>query len=118
MRAPKTFDEYIRVRDSGRMIDTLGRPLELFDCDRCGCRHFAVEPCMRDVKCPDCGSTAQRCKRGSGHDAAEYHKARMDAFYQLCDELEEQGIAQVARWLPKPPEAEPTALFEIQWASA
>ena len=30
--------------------------------------------------CPDCGSTASRCKRPSGHEADEWHIAREKIF--------------------------------------
>lgn len=34
---------------------------------------------QRFIRCPVCGSTARRCKRPSGHDAAEWHREREDA---------------------------------------
>lgn len=36
------------------------------------------------VECPSCKSMAKRCKRPSGHDAAEWHLVREDALAQAC----------------------------------
>ena len=35
--------------------------------------------------CPDCKATGKRCKRPSGHEAAEWHKDRRDALDRLIE---------------------------------
>lgn len=37
--------------------------------------------------CPDCGSARKRCMRPSGHEAAEWHVARVRLFDQVNAEL-------------------------------
>jgi|GEM_PF-2812775 len=98
---PATWEEFEAIKP--QLIDTLGSPLISEFCSRCRCNHFTVEPHLDEVPCPDCGSTAARCRRGSEHEASEWHKARREAFDRLRDELEAAGIPQVARW------AEPAA---------
>lgn len=93
---PATWDEFEATKS--QLIDTLGRPLVSEWCAACRCSHFTVEPHLSQVPCPDCGSTATRCVRGSGFEAAEWHKARRDAFDRLRDQLEASGVPQVARW--------------------
>ncbi|WP_295851247.1 hypothetical protein [uncultured Microbacterium sp.] len=99
---PTTWAEYEAVKS--QLVDTLGQPLVSEYCARCRCEHFTVEPHLSEVPCPDCGSTATRCLRGSGFEAAEWHQARVEAFDQLRDERDAAGVAQVAKW------AEPAAL--------
>lgn len=96
MPRPATWDQYAAARPS--MIDTLGRPLELAFCSACQVEHFTVEPCLAMVPCPQCGSTRSRCVRPSAHEAAGWHAARIEAFDELRDRLEANGIAQVAKW--------------------
>ena len=43
--------------------------------------HVAGEHAL--VPCPTCGSAAKRCKRPSGHEAAEWHMDREDALALL-----------------------------------
>ena len=93
---PTTWAEYEAVKS--QLVDTLGGPLVSEYCARCRCAHFTVEPHLSEVPCPDCGSTATRCLRGSGFEASGWHKARVLAFDQLRDDREAAGIAQVARW--------------------
>jgi len=100
MPKPATDREYEQVKS--RMIDTAGRPLVSAFCTRCRHEHFTVEPCAGEAPCPRCGSTASRCRRPSGHDAAAWHGARAAAFEALCASREAAGIPQVARW-PDPP---------------
>lgn len=110
MPKPATIDEYRRVRP--QMIDTAGRPLVLAPCASCGREHFTVEPCAHEAPCPRCGSTAGRCRRPSGHDAAEWHAERVAVFESLCDEREAAGLPQVARWPEPAPADSAPALFE------
>lgn len=93
---PTTRAEYEAVKS--QMVDTLGRPLVIERCAQCRCDHFTVEPHLAEVPCPDCGSTATHCLRGSEHEASEWHKARVEAFDQLRDEREAAGVPQVAKW--------------------
>lgn len=93
---PTTRAEYEAAKPS--MIDTHGRPLVITMCSACKVEHFTVEPCLSMVPCPRCGSTRSRCMRPSEHEAAEWHAERIEAFDQLRDRLEDQGIAQVAKW--------------------
>lgn len=95
---PATVGEYLAVRH--RLVDTNGDPLVLAHCAPCRGEHFTVEPCLKQIRCPDCKSTAQRCHRPSGHDADTWHKARIEEFDRLRDELEAAGHPQVAKWLP------------------
>lgn len=96
MPRPTTRGEYEAAKPS--MIDTHGRPLVIALCMACRVEHFTVEPCLSMVPCPHCGSTRSRCMRPSEHEAAGWHTERIEAFDQLRDRLESQGIAQVAKW--------------------
>lgn len=93
---PELVADYLEQR--GGMIDTHGNPLVNAYCAPCRTEHFTVEPHLAEVPCPTCGSTASRCRRPSGHDTAEWHRSRAEAFWRLCDEREAAGVAQVARW--------------------
>ena len=99
---PSTWGEYMAIRDL--MIDTHGHPLVVAQCDQCSSSHFTVEPCLSEIACPDCGSTAARCQRPSGHDAAAWHASRQAELERITVEREARGVAVVARW----PELTPT----------
>jgi len=96
MPRPATVAEYLASR--AQMIDSHGRQLVLEYCARCRHEHFTVEPHADEAPCPDCGSKTSRCRRGSGHDAAAWHRRRRDVFEALCVEREAAGLAQVAAW--------------------
>jgi len=98
--APRSHAEHRALRDAGILIDTAGRPLQYERCAKCGVVTATVDVCIRDVPCPDCGSSAQRCTRPSGHAAATMHAARVTAYNRRVDELEEAGVPVPARWLP------------------
>jgi hypothetical protein len=93
---PSTWGEYLAVRE--RMIDTHGRPLVIAHCDQCSSSHFTVEPCLSDVACPDCGSTAARCQRPSGHEAAAWHASRINELERITAQREAHGAPAVAPW--------------------
>lgn len=93
---PKTWGDYERVRPA--LIDTYGRPCVTFDCGECHAEHFTVGICHQKVRCPQCGSTARRCRRSSGHDASEWHRARFNEHDRIVDELDRAGFPVVARW--------------------
>lgn len=95
MRRPETTAEYEAMKPW--MIDTHGKPLISAYCADCRTTHFTVEPCIREVPCPDCGSTTIRCRRPSGHDAA-WHASRVAAFDELRDQRDAAGVPQVAVW--------------------
>jgi hypothetical protein len=44
-------------------------------------------------ECPVCGASGQRCKRPSGHDAAQWHHEREDLMARIC------GCPVCASWL-------------------
>lgn len=96
MPRPTTFAAYLSARP--RMVDTHGNLLRSEHCARCAQEHFTVEPCASEAPCPQCGSSASRCRRPSGHDATEWHAARRSAFETLCAEREAAGLPQVALW--------------------
>ncbi len=46
----------------------------------CHCREGARGTCPHSIECPECHAAPwRRCKRPSGHDAAEMHEARYRA---------------------------------------
>lgn len=45
--------------------------------------------------CPRCGATGNRCKRPSGHDAAQWHSEREDLYAQAC------GCPVCVAWLER-----------------
>lgn len=45
--------------------------------------------------CPDCGSHTKRCKRPSGHDAAEWHAARVEEWRKHVPEEEEEVVIEL-----------------------
>lgn len=93
---PATVEEYLAVRPL--MVDSHGAPLVTARCGACGVEHFTVEPCAAEVRCPRCGSTAARCRRPSGHDAAAWHSARWVELDRVSSEREARGLPAVARW--------------------
>ncbi len=103
MTRPKTVDEFRKARP--RMIDTDGAPLVSAQCPTCEQVHLTVEPCR--PQCPECGSTAARCMRPSGHEAQDWHAARWAALDRLSDERLAAGLPVVARWADPSP-----ALFD------
>ncbi len=64
---------------AGEIVGMTGLPLALRLCEKCRrCNTFG-ETCPASLRCPTCGSTAVRCRRPSGHDAAEWHRAPLKA---------------------------------------
>jgi hypothetical protein len=49
-------------------------------CTRCGAMAAEGSVCPRSIRCPTCGrGPGQRCRRPSGHDAADMHATRWQA---------------------------------------
>lgn len=98
--APATWAEFERIKPL--LIDTHGNAAVSALCGKCRVRHFTVEPHAADAACPRCGSTAAHCQRPSGHDAAGWHRERVEVFDALRDDLQAQGHPQIAPWATTP----------------
>lgn len=63
--------------------------------------------------CPTCGSTRRRCRRPSGHDAPEWHAARL----ALWEALDDETKARLERIVDRPiVRVEPTPGDEHRYA--
>lgn len=95
-------DEYWALVDSGVLIDLAGLPLIWHDCPLCGTRTVVGTTCPISLPCPlpGCGARAgrRRCLRPSGHEAAQLHRARV----QAAERIDEDRIAAGAVFFPAP----------------
>lgn len=113
--APRFVDEYWLLVEAGVLIDLAGRPLRWRSCPLCGTRVVPGTTCPLSLPCPQCGARAgrRRCLRPSGHEAAQWHTARVRA----AERIDESRIAAGAVFFPAPwPRPVQGELFDLHVA--
>jgi hypothetical protein len=105
--APASAAELQALLDAGVLVDLAGRPLVA---RRCGCgRRTLGETCPQVIPCRTCGQVGGRpgrpCFRPSGHQAADWHAARVAAAAAVDVERERAGDPTVPASWPPPPSA-------------
>jgi len=109
-RRADTIEE-LRAMAAGEIVGMTGLPLALRLCEKCRrCNTFG-ETCPASLRCPTCGSTAVRCRRPSGHDAAEWHRARLKAAADVDAAREAAGDPVLPPRWPEAPIRAPQSRF-------
>lgn len=106
---PGSQEGYDALVESGRLVDQLGRPLEVGVCEWCRRRSVLNLTCVYAVPCPSCPAPAgSPCTRPSEHKLSDRfggtHSRRVTAATQDEDRRLAAGDMRIpAPWLPKAP---------------
>jgi hypothetical protein len=98
---PTLMVDFLAMVEAGELVAMDGSRIVPKPCGRCKDSVNLGDTCPASVECPDCHSTAVRCKRPSGHEAASWHKARIEAARAIDDQRQAAGDPTVpAPWPP------------------